>query len=96
VNADILYGFAVGNNYVERSGARQVLQELPWAYSTGNINSWYYRRILRQAGLVASPPGNGADCHRTWEALYLGVAPVVKRTYFNSYFAISRSSLGTY
>ena len=25
-----------------------------------------------------SPPGNGVDCHRTWEALYLGVVPVVK------------------
>ena len=23
-----------------------------------------------------SPPGNGIDCHRTWEALYLGVIPV--------------------
>jgi hypothetical protein len=27
-----------------------------------------------------SPPGNGVDCHRTWEALYLGVIPVVLRT----------------
>ena len=26
-----------------------------------------------------SPPGNGMDCHRTWEAIYLGVVPVVKR-----------------
>ena len=25
-----------------------------------------------------SPPGNGLDCHRTWEALYLGVVPVIK------------------
>lgn len=24
-----------------------------------------------------SPPGNGLDCHRTWEALYLGVIPIV-------------------
>lgn len=24
-----------------------------------------------------SPEGNGVDCHRTWEALYLGVVPVV-------------------
>jgi hypothetical protein len=26
-----------------------------------------------------SPPGNGLDCHRTWEALYLGVIPIVSR-----------------
>ena len=25
-----------------------------------------------------SPEGNGLDCHRTWEALYLGVVPIVK------------------
>lgn len=27
---------------------------------------------------VASPHGNGLDCHRTWEALILGCIPVVK------------------
>lgn len=26
---------------------------------------------------VASPPGNGIDCHRTWEALYFGCIPIV-------------------
>ena len=29
---------------------------------------------------VISPPGNGLDCHRTWEALVLGCIPVVVRT----------------
>jgi hypothetical protein len=28
---------------------------------------------------VISPPGNGIDCHRTWESIYLGAVPVVKR-----------------
>jgi hypothetical protein len=27
---------------------------------------------------VISPPGNGIDCHRIWEALYLRTVPVVK------------------
>lgn len=26
---------------------------------------------------AVSPPGNGIDCHRLWEALYLGVIPVI-------------------
>jgi hypothetical protein len=26
---------------------------------------------------VASPMGNGYDCHRTWEALALGCVPIV-------------------
>ena len=33
-----------------------------------------------------SPPGNGIDCHRTWEALYLGVIPIVKSHPHNLYF----------
>jgi len=85
-NPFIIYGFAVGNNKKERSNALRVLEQLDWAYKSGNLNSFYYRRFLRQFGLVASPPGNGEDCHRTWEALYLGVAPVVKRSYLTEYF----------
>jgi hypothetical protein len=29
---------------------------------------------------VASPRGNGIDCHRFWEAQYLGVIPVVEHS----------------
>jgi hypothetical protein len=29
---------------------------------------------------VISPPGNGIDCHRTWEAMYMGAIPLVKRS----------------
>ncbi len=29
---------------------------------------------------VASPHGNGLDCHRTWESLVLGNIPIVKRS----------------
>jgi hypothetical protein len=32
---------------------------------------------MAQWRFCVSPPGNGIDCHRTWEALYLGVIPVV-------------------
>lgn len=35
---------------------------------------------------IVSPPGNGIDCHRTWEALYLGRVPIVKRSHAMSYF----------
>ena len=29
---------------------------------------------------MMSPPGNGVDCHRTWEAIALGAVPVVLRS----------------
>jgi len=36
-----------------------------------------YLAELAQWRFCVSPPGNGLDCHRTWEALYLGVVPVL-------------------
>jgi len=33
--------------------------------------------LMRKTLFVPSPAGNGLDCHRTWEALYLGAIPVV-------------------
>lgn len=36
----------------------------------------YYSRIAANK-FVLSPEGNGIDCYRTWESLYLGAIPVV-------------------
>jgi hypothetical protein len=36
----------------------------------------YYSRIAGHR-FVLSPEGNGADCYRTWEILYLGAIPIV-------------------
>jgi hypothetical protein len=41
-----------------------------------------YRKTLLDSKFVISPPGNGADCHRTWEAIYSGAIPVVLRDYW--------------
>jgi hypothetical protein len=44
----------------------------------GQIFSKYVRELSEWRYCI-SPPGNGLDCHRTWEALYLGVIPIVSR-----------------
>lgn len=36
-----------------------------------------YLMDLAQSKFVLSPRGNGLDCHRTWEALYMGAIPVM-------------------
>jgi hypothetical protein len=38
--------------------------------------------LMRKTLFVPSPAGNGLDCHRTWEALYLGAIPVVLKEEF--------------
>ena len=35
---------------------------------------------------VASPAGNGPDCHRTWEAIYLKVIPIVLKSEIDEIF----------
>jgi hypothetical protein len=42
-----------------------------------NLNK--YRQKLGESYFVISPPGNGIDCHRTWEALYHKTIPVMER-----------------
>ena len=45
-----------------------------------------YCESMKQFLFVASPRGNGIDCHRTWEALYMGCIPIVERHFmYDSY-----------
>lgn len=40
----------------------------------------------RQYPLWISPRGNGIDCHRTWEALYLDIVPIVWNSTLNTLY----------
>jgi hypothetical protein len=42
-----------------------------------NIPFEEYSNNMSKCRYVISPPGNGIDCHRTWEALYMGCIPIV-------------------
>lgn len=45
-----------------------------------------YLQDLSESVFVISPPGNGIDCHRTWEALLMGCYPVVKSSTLDPIF----------
>jgi hypothetical protein len=42
-----------------------------------NLTFDAYANNMSKCKFVISPPGNGIDCHRTWEALYMGCNPIV-------------------
>ena len=44
---------------------------------TNGLNFIEYCEDMSKYQFIISPPGNGIDCHRTWEALYLGCYPIV-------------------
>lgn len=45
-----------------------------------------YLSTLNEHQFVLSPPGNGLDCHRTWEAMYLKTVPIVLSSVTTEYF----------
>jgi hypothetical protein len=57
-----------------------LLQRLLELRNVTIINGLSFEDYLSEVAdheFVISPPGNGYDCHRTWEALYVGARPVV-------------------
>jgi hypothetical protein len=49
----------------------------------GNGSSFdEYLKDITDVTHVLSPPGNGIDCHRTWETLYLNRIPILMRSHF--------------
>jgi hypothetical protein len=78
----ILVNFAIQTNPQERQPAYEKASRTPTADC---LSEWLaqqdYMRTLSEYKFVLSPPGNGLDAHRTWEAMYLGVVPIVKDSY---------------
>lgn len=79
-NKDLILSarFSIGTNYFERN---KLATELKNKY--GNeygfvLKAEKYKKEVERVRFVLSPPGNGMDCHRTWEALVMGAIPVVK------------------
>lgn len=77
---DFLFAFSVDTNRVERMKALSLANELTNSLVvTRALSPKAYRNLVMQSKFVVSPPGNGLECHRTWESLYLGSTPIVKR-----------------
>lgn len=79
----ILVSFNVNTNREKREPCLAFFKKYSQASIYENfLSSNNYIKTLAAHKFVASPEGNGVDCHRTWEAMYLGVVPIVKRNAF--------------
>jgi len=64
-----------GDTNLER---KKIIENLNVKYKwVHGISFKEYCEDMSKYKFVISPPGNGIDCHRTWEALYLGCYPIV-------------------
>jgi len=67
-------------NPKEREPCVEILKDKPFVvYQPNRISFHEYCSEASSCIFVASPPGNGMDCYRTWEALFMGLIPIVKR-----------------
>ena len=75
---EVFASFAVRNNPQVRLPIAEALKDSSFYWSEKRLSPENYRARVRESKFVISPPGRGLDCHRTWEALYLGAVPVVQ------------------
>jgi len=74
---------------IHRGGRQQAYDQIPknLVYyeptQTTRLISW---KKQSEYAFVVSPPGEGLDCHRTWEALCLGCIPIMISTPIDSMF----------
>jgi hypothetical protein len=80
---ELLVSFNDNTNPAERLTARQEAMVMSNSvFVPPNATPKMYRSLVSRSKYVLSPPGNGPDCHRTWEAIYLGAIPIVKRAFW--------------
>jgi hypothetical protein len=83
----ILYGFSIATNPLKRKPIHEILINIKLCEKIeGWPNASKYLNVLNTYKFVASPPGNGIDCIRTWEAMYLGVIPIVEESILTKYY----------
>ncbi len=70
----------------ERSYVSQLFSDKPFCYNPGRKPWELYIQDVARSKFVLSPRGNGLDCFRTWESLYMGSIPIVKRSKMDSVF----------
>lgn len=76
----VLCSFSELTNLPVRTAASGHLSGASVVDRPGHLHPRAHQRALSRYAFVASPPGNGADCHRTWEAIYLRCVPIVLRS----------------
>ena len=77
---DVFAAFEPGNNPEAREPLIKLLEDSRFGWDQRRVSPQEFRRAVRESYFVISPPGRGLDCHRTWEAIYLGAVPVVLKT----------------
>ena len=67
-------------NISERGNIREKFAKLKYATVDNRVSYDIYCKQIQKHKFMICPQGNGVDCHRNWEVLYLKRVPIMKRT----------------
>jgi len=85
-NVDMIYCNFNLHTYNNRPNVSQIIKNKNIGFFDSPKPFSEYCESMKNFLFVASPRGNGIDCHRTWEALYLGSIPIVEKHFmYDSY-----------
>lgn len=78
--------FNIKTNRNKRAWIIPFFQKHKWC--TIRLGGWtgsldHYFKDCLSSHYILCPSGNGIDCHRNWEMLYLGVTAVMENSYFH-------------
>jgi hypothetical protein len=81
----LYWNMNIATSPCERQKSFNYFSQLDYCVTLPNLVPFKnYVRNLLKTHFIVSPRGNGLDCHRTWEALYFGAIPIVKRSGLDS------------
>lgn len=83
---DFYFNFDIGTNPGARNLCRTELEKKGLQF-VERVPFGVYVQHMLGAKFTISPPGNGVDCHRIWEAYYMGVIPILLRSGFTEQVA---------
>lgn len=82
----IFFNFSVNTNRNKRTDCYKKIKNKGIPFLS-NQNFEQYLKTLKSYEFCICPEGNGIDCHRFWECLYLRVIPVCKNNILVSYYS---------
>lgn len=79
--------FEISTNYHRRPEIFQIITTKSFVdIERQKLSFKQYLAKLKSYKYVISPPGNSIDCHRIWEAIYVGTIPIIEKHTAMEYF----------
>jgi hypothetical protein len=75
----VLLNFREETNLGHRSGVLNLAKKFDFVKIANKVDIISNIRNIQSSYFVLSPAGNGIDCYRNFEAMYLGAVPVVQK-----------------